>query len=139
MRVREARQASLPAPPEELLWFGNRTCSGPGPGMGAYPDRAAWLAARRDWETRHGMTVAEWSAATLAELQRRAGSMAELNEALELTMYERRRLAGPAAERLTCERPASRCQRGALGRVIWAGGAGSARRGGRARRRRGRG
>ena len=88
VRVREARQASLPAPPEELLWFGNRTCSGPGPGMGAYPDRAAWLAARRDWETRHGMTVAEWSAATLAELQRRAGSMTELNEALKLTMYE---------------------------------------------------
>ena len=89
MKVREARQASLPAPPETLLMFADPSRGGGrGPGMDAYPDRAAWLAARHDWEARHGMTIAEWSGATLAELQRRAGSMTELNEALELTMFE---------------------------------------------------
>jgi hypothetical protein len=89
VKVREARQAALPAPPEELLWFTQSwRPAGRGPGMDAYPDRAAWLAARRDWETRHGMTIAEWSAATWAELHRRAGSLDEFNEALELTMYE---------------------------------------------------
>jgi hypothetical protein len=89
VRVREVREASLPAPPEALLMFAD--CSradGRGPGMVAYPDRVAWLAARADWESRHGMTVGEWSAATLAELSRRAGSLAEMNDALAMTMFE---------------------------------------------------
>lgn len=89
MKVREAREASLPAPPEALLMFADLSRpGGRGPGMEAYPDRAAWLAGRREWEARHGMTIAEWSSATLAELRRRAGSLDEFNEALELTMYE---------------------------------------------------
>ena len=72
MKVREAREASLPAPPEALLYVRRPQSwrpDGRGPGMDAYPDRAAWLAARRDWEARHGMTIAEWSETTLAELQ----------------------------------------------------------------------
>lgn len=89
MKIREAREASLPAPPVELVMFADPSSpGGRGPGMDAYPDRAAWLAARSSWAVRHGMTIAEWSAATLAELLRRAGSLAEMNEALELTMFE---------------------------------------------------
>ncbi len=61
---------------------------GRGPGMDAYPDRAAWLAGRRDWKARHGMTVAEWSAASLAELQHRAASLADMSQAIGLTMFE---------------------------------------------------
>jgi hypothetical protein len=34
------------------------------------------------------MTIAEWSEATLAELQRRAGSLEEMTEALGVTMFE---------------------------------------------------
>jgi hypothetical protein len=59
-----------------------------GPGMDAYADRDAWLATRHDWETRHGMTVTKWPESALAELQSRARSLVELNEVLELTMYE---------------------------------------------------
>ncbi len=66
------------------LWWADAR----GPGMDAYPDRDAWLATRHDWETRHGMTVAKWSEPALAELQSRARSLVELNEVLELTMYE---------------------------------------------------
>lgn len=89
MRQRQAVQSALPAPPEELLSFTDpaRYPRG-GPGMDAYPDRAAWLAARHDWEARQGLTIAEWSEATHAELAARAESLAEVNEALALTMYE---------------------------------------------------
>lgn len=89
MKIREAREASLPAPPEELLMFADPSAvDGRGPGMDAYPDRAAWLAARGEWAARHAMTIAEWSEATLAELVRRAGSLDEFNEAIALTMFE---------------------------------------------------
>ena len=89
MRVREARQASLPAPPGTLLWFTQSwRPEGRGPGMDAYPDRAAWLAARREWETRHGMTIAEWSEATWEELRRRARSLDEFNASFALIMFE---------------------------------------------------
>jgi hypothetical protein len=89
MRVRQARETALPAPPEALLEFTDpsRYPRG-GPGMDAYPDREAWLAARHSWEAAHGMTIGEWSEKTHAELARRAGSLAEFNEALALTMYE---------------------------------------------------
>jgi hypothetical protein len=50
--------------------------------------RHAWLAARHDWEAQHGMTIAEWSEATWAELRRRAGSLDEFSQALQLTMFE---------------------------------------------------
>ena len=89
MRTRQAVQTSLPAPPVALLAFSDPSRFPPrGPGMDAYPDRAAWLAARHDWEARHGVTIAAWSEATHNELAARAGTLAELNEALELTMYE---------------------------------------------------
>ena len=90
MKVREAREASLPAPPEALLYVRHPVVApdGRGPGMDAYPDRAAWLAARHGWEARHGMTIAQWSETTFAELRRRAGSLDEFNEALALTMFE---------------------------------------------------
>ena len=89
MRIREAREASLPAPPEALLMFADLSkVGGRGPGMEAYPDRAAWLAARREREARHGMTIAEWATSTLAELSARARSLGEMNEAAELTMHE---------------------------------------------------
>jgi hypothetical protein len=79
----------LEAPPPELLTFaGLSQVDGRGLGMDAYPDRAAWLAARRDWEARHGMTVGEWSASAFAELRSRARSLDEFSEALFLTMYE---------------------------------------------------
>jgi hypothetical protein len=89
VKVRESRAASLDAPPVELLMFSDISVpDGRGPGMDAYLDRAAWPAARHDWEARHGMTVAQWSDATFAELRARAGSLDELNEALALTMFE---------------------------------------------------
>jgi hypothetical protein len=90
VRYREqAAQVMLEAPPPELLMFTDMSQVGwRGPGMDAYPDRAAWLAARHDWETRHGMTVAEWAEATWDELRRRARSLEEFNEALALTMFE---------------------------------------------------
>jgi hypothetical protein len=79
----------LEAPPAELLMFTDPSQrGGRGLGMGAYPDRGAWLAARSDWAARHGMTIAEWSAATLEELHRRASSLDELSEAIDLIMFE---------------------------------------------------
>ena len=79
----------LTAPPTELLMYEDSSRYPPrGPGMDAYPDRDAWLAARRDWETRHGMTIGAWSTATRDELRCRAQSLDELNEAIGLTMYE---------------------------------------------------
>jgi hypothetical protein len=89
MRQRQSQATALPAPPEALLNFSDPSRYPPrGPGMDAYPDREAWLAARRDWEARHGLTIPQWSEATHAELAARAGTLAELNEALALTMYE---------------------------------------------------
>lgn len=89
MKLRAVREASLPAPPEALLMFADPSRpDGRGPGMDAYPDRAAWLAARAAWVAAQGMTIAEWSEATLAELERRAQSLDEMNQALELTMFE---------------------------------------------------
>lgn len=89
MRQRQAVQSVLPAPPEELLNFTDPSRWPPGgPGADAYPDREAWLAARHDWEARQALTIPQWSEATHAELAARAGSLAELNEALSLTMYE---------------------------------------------------
>ena len=88
MRPRLAAQTSVAGPPEELLLFTAMNGVDRGPGALAYPDREAWLAARHDWEARQGLTIPEWSEATHAELAARAGSLAELNEALALTMYE---------------------------------------------------
>lgn len=90
MRYREqAAQVMLKAPPAELLMFTDPSQpGGRGPGMGAYRDRGAWLAARADWSARHGMTIAEWSVATLEELSRRAGSLAEMSQAIDLVMFE---------------------------------------------------
>jgi hypothetical protein len=87
---RSAQEASaLAAPPEALLQFTDPARpDGRGPGMDAYEGRAQWLAARRSWEARHGMTLAEWSEAALAELLRRAGPLEEANEAIALTMFE---------------------------------------------------
>ncbi len=106
-RVRAA-PVMLKAPPPELLMFTDPSkADGRGPGMGAYPDRGAWLAARHDWEARHGMTVAQWSESALAELESRASSLDEFNEVLSLTMYEPDDWQDPRERSAAVERDAS--------------------------------
>jgi hypothetical protein len=52
---------AMAAPPPELRMFADPSkVDGRGPGMDAFPDRAAWLAARAEWAAGHGKTVGQW-------------------------------------------------------------------------------
>jgi hypothetical protein len=78
-RERPGPAALIQVPPELRMFSDPSRADGRGPGMDAYPDRAAWLAARRAWEAEHGMTCTEWYDALLAELQASRPSLEELN------------------------------------------------------------
>ena len=52
---------AMTAPPPALRVFTDPSrADGRGPGMDAYPDRAAWLKARTEWAAEHGKTVSQW-------------------------------------------------------------------------------
>ena len=71
----------MAVPPPELRMFCDLSkAGGRGPGMDAYPDRAAWLTARREWETAHGMTLKQWEDALIAQLLAERCTLSELNE-----------------------------------------------------------
>ena len=83
MKPRERpTQVTLAVPPPELRMFCDLSkADGRGPGMDAYPDRAAWLAARREWEAAHGMTLKQWEDALIAQLHAEDCTLSQLNDA----------------------------------------------------------
>lgn len=81
--------ATMAVPPPELRMFCDLSrADGRGPGMDAYPDRAAWLAARRDWEAAHGMTLNEWEDAMVGELLADHCTLAELNDSVRFMIED---------------------------------------------------
>lgn len=90
MRIRErpgpAELAEVPAQLRQYTDLACRTATAD-LGVSAYPDRAAWLAARREWEAGHGVTVAEWFRQVCDYALRRAGLQA-MNDAFSLYFTE---------------------------------------------------
>lgn len=82
-------RVALAVPPPQLRMFGDPSApGGRGPGMDAFADRAAWLAARREWAAGHGLTVLEWWDELLAESLADGCSLDELNMAFSRYMTE---------------------------------------------------
>jgi hypothetical protein len=73
-------QVLIEPPPAELRMFSDPSrVGGRGPGMDAFPDRAAWLAAREAWAAEHGITVPQWWDGLVAEMAQHGQSLADLN------------------------------------------------------------
>jgi hypothetical protein len=89
VRIRErpgpAELAMLP--PQLRMYADPSVVGGRGPGMDAYPDRAAWLAARRKWEAEHGITAEDWFREVCSDALRRRGLQA-MNEAFSAYFIE---------------------------------------------------
>ena len=64
MRVKTTAQQrpELPTPPLALRLWDDPSWWQLGKGLGSevYADRQEWIAARREWETRHRITIAGW-------------------------------------------------------------------------------
>jgi len=92
MRVKSAAsKVARAVPPPELRQFTDPSrpgWKGAGLGASAYPDRDAWLAARRKWADANGLTVLEWFDAMLAETQEAGCTLAELNAAFSGYLIE---------------------------------------------------
>jgi hypothetical protein len=89
MKPRERpRTAQVVVLPPELRRYDDPSkVDGRGPGMDAYQDRAAWLAARREWEANAGMTCEEWFRAVCDEGLHR-DALVGLGEAYSLYFTE---------------------------------------------------
>jgi len=92
MRTREAAsRVTRSVPPPELRLFTDPSRpghQGADLGVNAYADRAAWLAARREWERVSGLPVREWFREMLAETQEAGCTLGELNMAFSTYLTE---------------------------------------------------
>lgn len=76
MRLREAPGPVFDPPPLELrrwTWCGTDPRPPGRLGAEAYRSRAAWLRARRRWESRRGQALGEWFAEARAEARAERG------------------------------------------------------------------
>jgi hypothetical protein len=90
MKIRERPgPAELATLPPQLRQYTDLACRTDAADLGvsAYPDRAAWLAARREWEAASGITCDEWFAQVCDHALRRAGLQA-MNDAFSLYFTE---------------------------------------------------
>jgi hypothetical protein len=92
MREREAvSRVARSVPPPELRLFTD--ASRPGHqgadlGVNAFADRAAWLAARREWERVNGLSLREWFDELLAGTLEAGATLTELNAAFSAYLTE---------------------------------------------------
>jgi hypothetical protein len=80
--------AVLVLPPELRMYSDMSKVGGRGPGMDAYPDRGAWLAARRAWEASNGMTAGEWFGELLSQMRASGCTLDEMNLAFSEFLTE---------------------------------------------------
>jgi hypothetical protein len=90
VRARERPRADALAelPPELRMFSDESRADGRGAGMDAFPDRAAWLAARRAWEAEQGMTAAQWWDELNREIIRAGLCLDDLNKEFSRYLVE---------------------------------------------------
>lgn len=65
MRVKPPARPQLAEPPPALRRFGSVYGAGEGLGRDLYTGGPAWVAARHEWQDRHGVTLDAWFAAAI--------------------------------------------------------------------------
>ena len=92
MRLKStASRVARSVPPPELRMFTD--ASRPGHdgldlGVNVYADRAAWLAARREWEQANGISLRDWFTELLAETREAGAGLDEINGAFSAYLTE---------------------------------------------------
>ena len=78
-------------PPPELRRFADPSRpghDGQDLGVNVFADRAAWLAARREWERANKISLPDWFDDMMAETREAAAALSEFNWATSLYMIE---------------------------------------------------